>query len=493
MNGIMLQAFEWELPSGAGHWRKLRKMARKLSRDGVTAIWLPPAYKGAGGKNDVGYGVYDLYDLGEFDQKGSVETKYGSKEEYIKMVAALNRAGIQTLGDVVFNHRMGGDEKETVAVHWVDPADRRMVSEETEEGELYTRFTFPGRKGRYSDFVWDHSCFTGVDYNERDREHSLFLIDGKSWAQDVDAENGNFDYLMGNDVDVSDPRVAGELTKWGEWYLKTSGLRGFRLDAVKHISAAFLKNWLAALREKTGREIYAVGEYWHSDAEVLVDYLERTGNAMNLFDVPLHFHFHRISHGNGMYDMRTLFDGTLVSTRAMQAVTFVDNHDTQPGQSLESWVDGWFKAAAYALILLRKDGYPCVFWGDLYGIPSRGIGKVTELETLMRLRRECAYGDQCDYFDHENIVGFTRQGIKSRPGSGLAVLLSDGAGGEKRMCVGKHFAGRVFRCCVGGQKDVRVDREGYAVFAVSGGGVSVYAPKASLVTSALRRLSGRRL
>ena len=43
---------------------------------GVTALWLPPAYKGAGGDKDVGYGVYDLYDLGEFNQKGSVPTKY---------------------------------------------------------------------------------------------------------------------------------------------------------------------------------------------------------------------------------------------------------------------------------------------------------------------------------------------------------------------------------------------------------------------------------
>lgn len=36
---------------------------------GFSAIWLPPAYKGVGGIHDNGYGVYDLYDLGEFNQK----------------------------------------------------------------------------------------------------------------------------------------------------------------------------------------------------------------------------------------------------------------------------------------------------------------------------------------------------------------------------------------------------------------------------------------
>ena len=41
------------------------------------------------------------------------------------------------------------------------------------------------------------------------------------------------------------------------------------------------------------------------------------------------------------YDLRQLFEDTLVGCRPAQAVTFVDNHDTQPGQSLESWVEGW--------------------------------------------------------------------------------------------------------------------------------------------------------
>ena len=69
------------------------------------------------------------------------------------------------------------------------------------------------------------------------------------------------------------------------------------------------------------------------------------------------------SHSNGAYDMSQIFAGTLTASREDYAVTFVDNHDTQVGQSLQSWVDGWFKVHAYALILLRKAGVPVVFWG----------------------------------------------------------------------------------------------------------------------------------
>ena len=59
--------------------------------------------------------------------------------------------------------------------------------------------------------------------------------------------------------------------------------------------------------------------------------------------------------------MRYLFDGTLVNEQPGLTVTLVENHDSQPLQSLESVVEAWFKPLAYALILLRKDGYPCVF------------------------------------------------------------------------------------------------------------------------------------
>ena len=167
-------------------------------------------------------------------------------------------------------------------------------------------------------------------------------------------------------------------------------------------------------------------------------------------------------------------------------MTFVDNHDTQPGQSLESWVDGWFKAAAYGLILLRKEGYPCVFWGDLEGIPARGIGSVSELRKLIRLRLYCAYGTERDWFDDPDLIGLTRDGSAEIPGSGLAFLCTNARGGTKRMEMGRRFAGRIFICVIGDQRPVTIDRDGWGEFAVRDGGCSVYVPAASLLVKAWR-------
>ena len=72
----MMQYFHWYIAPDGTLWQEVATRAKDLAAAGITALWLPPAYKGSGGGYDVGYGVYDIYDLGEFDQKGSTPTKY---------------------------------------------------------------------------------------------------------------------------------------------------------------------------------------------------------------------------------------------------------------------------------------------------------------------------------------------------------------------------------------------------------------------------------
>ena len=72
LNGVMMQYFHWYVPADGTLWTRGRGAGqRSWPRPASPAVWLPPAYKGTGGGYDVGYGVYDMYDLGEFDQKGS--------------------------------------------------------------------------------------------------------------------------------------------------------------------------------------------------------------------------------------------------------------------------------------------------------------------------------------------------------------------------------------------------------------------------------------
>lgn len=481
-NGTMMQYFHWYYPSDGSLWNKVETEAGSLADMGVTALWLPPAYKGDGGGYDVGYGVYDMYDLGEFDQKGSVRTKYGTKDQYLDAIQAAHNEGINVYGDVVFNHRGGADSTawvDAVKVDW----NNRNYEIENKWIQAWVNFDFPGRNNKYSDFKWRWYHFDGVDWDQAGGENAIFRFkgDGKGWDWDVDGENSNYDYLMYADLDMDHPEVKQELKDWGVWYSDFTNIDGFRMDAVKHIKFQYLAEWINYVRSVTGKELFTVGEYWNYDVGKLHNFITKTNGTMSLFDAPLHMNFYNASKSGGNYDMRNIMNGTLMKENPVKAVTIVENHDTQPLQALESPVDYWFKPLAYAFILLREEGYPCVFYPDVYGASytdkgyNINLAPVDKLDKLMKARNLYAYGEQKSYLDHWDIVGWTRGGDSTHPNS-MAVIMTDGPGGTKWMDAGK--ANTEFYDYLGNRSEtVWSNNDGWAEFPVNGGSVSVWVSK----------------
>lgn len=475
INGTMIQYFEWYMNCNKNLWNTVKKKGKELFNLGVTSLWLPPAYKGIGGEKEVGYGVYDLYDLGEFDQKGSIATKYGTKNEYIDAIIELQQNGIDVYADIVLNHKMGADKLQTIKATRCSWEDHNKEEGEEQTVEVWTKFTFPGRNHKYSDFEWNWTHFDGIDYDSRTKQVALYKLKDKTWQVDVDKEHGNYDYLMGADIDFSNEEVVDECMKWGKWYLDTTGVNGFRFDAVKHIESSFIRNFIREMKKYSNKNLFSVGEYWNNNINELKEYIEKTEGELCLFDVPLHYNFYTASHSDGTYDMSKILDGTLLKENCSKAVTFVDNHDTQPNQALESWIPAWFKEIAYAIILLNRNGYPCVFYGDLYGIQHNDIPAMENLKLLMQLRKDRAYGEQIDYFDNPDVIGFTRLGDMNHYKSGMAVIISDKYEGSKRMYVGKELCGEKFMDALNHRKDeIIIDEEGFGTFFVNGGEVSVY-------------------
>ncbi len=485
-NGVIMQYFHWYTADDGSLWDQLAERAGELAAAGITALWLPPAYKGIGGKSDVGYGVYDMYDLGEFDQKGSMRTKYGTKTQYLNAVERLKIAGIQVYADTVFNHRMGADLAETCNATPYSRGDRLSPKGPMRRIIAYTGFTCPGRKGAYSDFNWNWRHFDAVDYdalNPDDRD-TVYLLEGEHFDDKVSLEYGNYAYLMGCDIDFQNPEVRGEMTTWGKWYLDTTGVDGFRLDAIKHISAWFFPEWHDALEKHVGRDLFMVGEYWADNLQSLLWYIDDVGGRLTVFDVPLHFNFQRAGLSGSAYDLRRILDGTVMQARPTHAVTFVDNHDSQPLQALESTVAPWFKPLAYALILLRGEGYPCLFYPDYYGAEYDDRGRDGNtyhislpshrylLDIFLAARRDHTHGPQIDYLDHPNCIGWTRLGDGQHP-KALAVLMSNGSDGVKWMQVDRPQA--VFYDITGHiAHEVIANADGWGEFRCPGGKVSVW-------------------
>lgn len=482
-----MQFFHWYNPADGSLWNELHDKIEGLANLGITAVWLPPTYKGNAGGMDVGYAVYDMYDLGEFDQKGTVRTKYGTKDELVRAVNRCKELKVQTYADVVFNHRIGGDEEETFNATPVSSENRHHQIDEMREIRSDTKFTFPGRAGKYSAFQWNYTHFTAVDTDFNDNLYkAVYLIEGKSFDTNVDMEKGSFDYLMGCDVDVNHPDVQQELKNWGTWYLNEVGLDGVRFDAVKHIEAGFFPDWLVHVRSQAGRDIFAVGEYWSYDLGALKHFLHLTQGLVTLFDAPLHLTFSNASKSDSNFDLRKIFDGSLVSQAPELAVTLVSNHDTQPLQALESVVEDWFKPLAYALILLRRDGYPCLFYADYYGAEYTDKGrdgmdyKITMashqwlIDKFLLARKTYGAGDQFDYFEDANHIGWTRP--VNEAGHAMAVLISNAGEATQRMEV--KLANTEFIDITEHIKDtITTDDDGWADFRCNARSVSLWLPK----------------
>jgi alpha-amylase len=210
--GVMMQAFHWDCPREDGQefkwWNYVHGKIPDLAQVGFTALWLPPVHKAANlGGPSMGYDPYDYYDLGEFDQKGSVKTWFGSKQELLDLIATARAHGLNVVADVVINHNSGAD---AVEVNSITSVSR------------WTRFTPQSGK-----FARDWECFHPSPY--------------ETW------DNGTFGEMP--DLSHRNPYVFGEILKLARWLVEEIGFDGFRYDCGYGLSRHRHSSSLPAERE----------------------------------------------------------------------------------------------------------------------------------------------------------------------------------------------------------------------------------------------------
>ena len=261
---IVFQAFFWNVPAGGIWYDTIAEEAPGLKTAGFTHFWFPPPTKGAVGKNSMGYDLYDNYDLGNYYQKGTVETRFGSLAELQNAAEACGNV----LLDLVANHMTGSD------IQVQDPND----------GKMY-----------WQNFQYVHNRFwkSAKDFHP-------------GYPDNCDLCDGN-DYLMFEDVCHNSPYMFNGQLEWAKWMKDTIGnVAGFRLDAVKYYSRDMSKAF--------GNVGSCIGEFWDSGDKIL-RWINDTGNYA--FDFPLYYSLH----GNA-----AALDSAGLSSD--KAVSFVRNHDT---------------------------------------------------------------------------------------------------------------------------------------------------------------------
>ncbi len=377
--GVLLQAFYWDCPKAEDQefnwWNFVSEKIASLQTAGITALWLPPSGKAANiGGMSMGYDPYDFFDLGEFDQKGSIKTWFGSKDELTQLIKLAHAHNIQVYADLVLNHNNGADEQET------NPIDNVA---------RWTVFKPASKK-----FPRNWECF----------HPSIF----ERW--DSETFGGMPDLCHRN------PYVYREMMELSRWLIEDIGYDGFRYDFVLGYGAWLVKSILERRYKKNGRHDYApfgVGECWDTDRDIdewLDEVNNWSDNPGTAFDFPLRDKLKNLCDSFGYSLINMAICDSLSDERPLCAVTFVENHDIFRLNPIMN-----DKQLAYAWILTHE-GYPCVFWYDYFNLGLAKENTTSGIAALIKIHEQYANGNREILYVDDELYIMQRLGAEDKPG-----------------------------------------------------------------------------
>jgi alpha-amylase len=356
-------------------WNYINEKVPSLAKVGFTSLWLPPIHKAANlfGPS-MGYDPYDYYDLGEFDQKGTVPTWFGTRKELESLIGNAHKHGLGLIADIVINHNSGADAQE------VNPITGQ------------SRWTvFNPKSGK---FPRNWECFHPSMY--------------ESWDE----------MTFGDMPDLShrNPYVYTEILKLMRWLIEEIGFDGFRYDFVKGYGA----NTITAIQEyhymRDGKLFvpYGVAEYWDSTTNTL-KWVEAANfsnsNPVDAFDFPLRELLKGLCDQYGFGLKSLVYGETILQKQPQTTVTFVENHDLRDeGRPITN-----DKLLAYSYIMTHE-GYPCVFWKDYYNFDLALEDTPNGIAALVGVHEKYAAGSTNVLYLDDDLYIMQRGGYGNQPG-----------------------------------------------------------------------------
>jgi alpha-amylase len=388
--GVLLEGFFSGLHSGPGGfwWDHLAQQAKELGSSGFTAIWLPPPLKGASGGFSNGYDPFDDYDLGVKDQKGTVPTRYGSREALERCTAMMRANGIDVYADLVENQRDGDDG--------------------------HFNFTYKDAFGRLGGGRFAKSP---IDFHPFVPQDPGVFSDQFSFGRDLAPINGG----------KPKGECGTQLIDSADWLTRALDVQGYRLDNTKGVSTVFVTELLHA-KSMAGK--FAVGEFADGNIQNLQNWANAVQHRSSSFDFPLHFTLKNMCNNPDGFPMFSLDHAGLAGVDPLGAVTFVENHDSDRGGIGGPVINN--KLLAYAYIL-TSEGYPCVFYRD-YSKDPNCFGLKDKIDRLIWIHEKVAAGGTVQRWKDNGVFAYERVG-----GSHLLVGLNKDAGTTRTVTVQTGF------------------------------------------------------
>lgn len=371
-DGVMMQAFYWDVTPGGIWWATIASQIDDWAASGIDAIWIPPVSKGQSGEFSMGYDPADYFDFGDFEQHGTVQTRFGNRAELDALIAKAHSNDIAVIADMVINHNSGG----------------ALESNEFQGEQTYTLFDVPSG-------LFNRNKHDFLPNGERGEDSGSF-----AGFPDMDLDS---DYVQGW-MWKSEQSIAN-------YYMNTLGIDGWRFDFVKGYSTDVVKDWVNTMGG------FAVGENFDGNLSGVVQpWVDATG--LSAFDFPNFFNMRDAFNGR---NLQRLEAASLFQTRPNKAVTFVGNHDTESRQDNDLDFPNEFELHAYAHILMAP-GYPTIFYSHY---ERSGVEQKEGIRQLIQIRKELAAGDWTVLFAEGDEFVASRNGDATKAGLVLYLNISD--------------------------------------------------------------------
>jgi len=331
---VILHAFDWP-------YSLVAERATAIYEAGYKAVLVSPPMKSA--KNRHGTEWWQRYQPQDYRV---IDNQLGDTQSFQAMTDALKALGVHVYADVVFNH-MANESKKRMDLQY--PSEECMA-------EYHNAPDYYQKQVLFGDL--SQPLFTEDDFIE------AFGI--KDWKDKWQVQNGRITggpHDQGLPTLLSNDRVV-EMQQAYLRALKRIGVKGFRIDAAKHMTIQHLKKvWTEDISQDVHifGEIITDGGATKEEYQLFLEpYLAETG--LGAYDFPLFQTVFNALHKAG--SLKWLIDpycfGEALSKE--RAITFAITHDIPNNDVFRELVmDEALERLAYTYILGRDGGVPLIY------------------------------------------------------------------------------------------------------------------------------------
>lgn len=388
---IFPRSFKDANNDGDGDLKGITSKLDYLKELGVDAIWLCPTYDT--NFADAGYDVKDYK---------SVWKQFGTLDDFKEMATEARKCGIDIIMDIVLNHVSNEHPWFTKACESVDNIEHNY-------------------------FIWREKL-------SDDEKNAESIFGGSAWEFVPSVNKYYFHLFAKEQVDLNWEHkdtinaMADVINFWYE-----IGVRGFRLDAIKHISKSFpegLKNahsWgptvvpqlqefnkiafngkedAFVLGEASGISLKEAYEYGTGPKKVSSNYYNFSWWWLGWGETGRNGYEPNWDYTEFVKQMKPFQEADDLPVELM--TNFLSNHDTS--RSVSRWgSEGIFwkeSAKSFAMMMFAMRGIPCVYYGEEIGMLNPRFKDRSEFRDVDALNAYRIFVDERKYYTEDEMTKY---------------------------------------------------------------------------------------